>query len=95
MKKWLIRAAIGFGVLVAIIAASWTWTLVVPAGELEIGPETTVVEGPVRANGTVDYAAALNERLSEGVTPQNNAYVVIARLLKPDEAEGPIPEIRS
>ncbi|MEX0655121.1 MAG: hypothetical protein WD151_13435 [Phycisphaeraceae bacterium] len=52
---------------------------------LEVGPETTVVEGPLRENGTVDYAAALNAMLSEGVTPESNVYVVVATLTAPDD----------
>lgn len=41
---------------------------------LEPGPETTVFDGPLRADGTVDYIAALNQHLSDGVTPDNNAF---------------------
>ena len=40
---------------------------------LKPGPKTTVITGPLRPNGTVDYAAALNEECSAGVTPENNA----------------------
>jgi hypothetical protein len=51
-----------------------------------IGKETTYVTGPVDKNGYIDYPAALNERLSESVTPANNAVVLIW------QAIGPRPE---
>src|SRR6184192_2449765 len=38
-----------------------------------ISKETTYVAGPVRADGTIDYVEAINERLSQGVTKENNA----------------------
>lgn len=76
VKRWI-------PVLVAALVSSVGPTA---AGEseplpLEIGPETTVLEGPLRDNGTVDYAAALNAKLGEGVTPEDNAFVVIAELM--------------
>lgn len=50
---------------------------------LEIGRDTTVLEGPLRDDGTVDYVGALNKKFSAGVTPENNAYAVIAQLIPP------------
>jgi hypothetical protein len=51
-----------------------------------ISKETTYVTGPLRKDGTIDYAAALNQRLSQGVTPDNNANVLFWK------AFGPHPE---
>lgn len=48
-----------------------------------IGKETTYVTGPVDQDGYIDYAAALNERLSKGVTPETNANVLIWKALGP------------
>lgn len=53
------------------------------SAEVEL-PEINV-EGHVREDGRIDYLAAANDTLSEGVTPENNAFVVIARLM-PDDA---------
>ncbi|MEX0886306.1 MAG: hypothetical protein WD009_07695 [Phycisphaeraceae bacterium] len=53
--------------------------------ELEIGPDTTVVEGPLRDDGTIDYAAAMNAMLSDGLAPEDNAFVEIAAITPPDE----------
>lgn len=54
-----------------------------PKVELEIAPDTTVVDGPVNPDGTINYVAALNAELSKGVTLQNNAFVDIALMLGP------------
>ena len=40
-----------------------------------IGRETTIVDGPVNADGTIDYVAAINELLSKSVTAENNAAI--------------------
>src|SRR4051812_35217978 len=37
--------------------------------------ETTVVVGPLRQGGTIDYVAALNELCGKGVTRENNLAV--------------------
>jgi hypothetical protein len=51
--------------------------------QITIGPETTVVEGPLAADGLVDYVAAVNELQSEGVTPENNAVVLLIEAFGP------------
>lgn len=40
----------------------------------ELGPEVMVFTEPKRADGTIDYIAALNRKYSEGVTRDNNAF---------------------
>lgn len=52
--------------------------------ELEIGPDTTVIEGPLNPDGTINYLAYLNEKLSEGVTPENNFAVDVAMSMGED-----------
>src|SRR5688500_10404164 len=39
------------------------------SGKVTPGQETTRITARVRPDGTIDYVAALNERMSEGVTP--------------------------
>ena len=56
-----------------------------------ISKETTFVAGPVDKDGYIDYAAALNERLSKGVTPENNANVLIWKALGPRPEGKPVP----
>jgi len=55
-------------------------------GKFTISKETTFVTGPLGKDGYIDYAAALNERLRQGVTPANNANVLLWK------AMGPRPE---
>ena len=55
--------------------------------ELEVGFDTTYFDGPLREDGTVDYIAALNEKYSEGVTLENNAFVELL-LLAPADRRG-------
>lgn len=53
--------------------------LPVPPPKLRIGPETTVIDGPLNADGTVNYLAAVNAETADGVTPDNNAAVLLVR----------------
>jgi hypothetical protein len=57
-----------------------------------IGKETTYVSGPVDKDGYIDYAAALNERLREGVTPETNANVLLWQAFGP-HPEGVTPDL--
>ena len=65
-----------------MFSATLCLLLLVPAAEppkpkFPLGKETTYVIGPLDKDGYVEYAAALNERFGKGVTPQNNANVLI------------------
>jgi hypothetical protein len=57
-----------------------------PAPKFPLGKDTTYVTGPLDKDGYVDYEAALNDRLGKGITPENNANVLIWKAL------GPTPE---
>src|SRR5258708_4011326 len=48
-----------------------------------ISKETTYITEPLDKDGYPDYAAALNKRLSKGVTPENNANVLIWKAIGP------------
>ena len=52
-----------------------------PAPKFPLGKETTYVTGPLDSEGYVDYAAALNDRLGKGVTPEKNANVLLWKAL--------------
>ena len=56
--------------------------------KITISKETTWVTEPLRADGTVRYLEAINRMLSEDVTPENNACVMLY------QAMGPSPEGR-
>jgi len=50
---------------------------------ITIGKDTTYITGPVNADGTINYVAYINAKHSKGVTPQNNAAVLLARAIDP------------
>jgi len=66
-----------------------------PPGErqtlITISKETTHIVRPLDDEGYIDYVAALNERCSRGVTPENNAMVPFWRAMGPQQID---PEIR-
>jgi hypothetical protein len=64
--------------LVLLIYAAWPGS-----STFTVSPETTYVTGPLDKHGYVDYVTALNERLSKGITPENNANVLIWKALGP------------
>jgi hypothetical protein len=49
-----------------------------------ISKETTYITEPLRKDGFVDYVAALNQRFSQGVTPENNAAVLFWKAVGPE-----------
>jgi len=51
--------------------------------KVTISPETTYLVEPLRPDGYVDYRAALNATLSQGVTPESNAVVVLWQAIGP------------
>jgi hypothetical protein len=56
-----------------------------PPPRFVISKETTYVAGPVRPDGTIDYVEAVNERLAQGVTRENNAAIPLLQAVTPDE----------
>ena len=54
-----------------------------PRLAVTISKETTYITAPLRSDGTVDYVAALNQRSSEGATPENNAVVLLLQAAGP------------
>jgi hypothetical protein len=56
-----------------------------------ISKETTYVTGPRDEDGYIDYAAALNKRLSQGVTPDNNANVLLWKAFGPHPDGAKVP----
>ncbi|MEM6392340.1 MAG: hypothetical protein AAF797_06165 [Planctomycetota bacterium] len=46
--------------------------------------DTTVFLGPLRSDGTVNHIAALNQHLSRGITPDNNAAYALYAVMPPE-----------
>ena len=61
--------------------------------KLNVSPKTTNLLGPLTKHGTIDYAAAINQRQTEGVTPDNNVVAAIFRLT-PDQFFGTAQELQ-
>jgi hypothetical protein len=55
-----------------------------PYVPFRISKESTFVTEPLQADGYPDYVAALNRQYSEGVTPDNNAAVLLWRAIGPN-----------
>jgi type II secretory pathway pseudopilin PulG len=83
VRWWPLWLVVGM-VLIAIAAWPGRYTFTV-------SPETTYVTGPVDAEGFVDYPAALNDRLADGVPPEKNAKVLIWQCLGPHPEGGTMP----
>lgn len=63
-----------------------------PKPKLPVGKDTTYVNGPIDKNGYIDFEAALNDWLGRGVTPDNNANVLLWKALGPrPEGGGAMP----
>jgi hypothetical protein len=63
-----------------------------PKPRFPLGKETTYVTEPLDADGYVDFVSALNERWRRGVTPANNANVLLWKALGPHPEEKTMPE---
>ena len=51
---------------------------------ITVGKDTTYITGPLNADGTVNYVAHLNATYGKGVTPKNNAMVLLVRAIGPE-----------
>jgi len=54
-----------------------------PVRKLPVGKDTTYFTGPLDKDGYIDYEAALNDRLGQGITPENNANVLLWKAFGP------------
>jgi hypothetical protein len=61
-------------------------------GKFTVSKETTYVTEPLDKDGYIDYSRALNKRLRQGVTPENNANVLIWKALGPHPEKATMPE---
>jgi hypothetical protein len=68
-------------IIVSLVIAAWPGS-----STFTVSPETTYVTEPLDKHGYVDYVTALNQRIGKGITPENNANVLIW------QAIGPPPE---
>jgi hypothetical protein len=50
---------------------------------ITIGQDTTVLDGPLAPDGLVDFVTAFDQRLSAGVTPENNTAIPLLEAFGP------------
>jgi hypothetical protein len=62
-----------------------------PIVKVTISKESTYITKPLRPDGYPDYVAALNEICSRGVTPKNNAAVLLQKAFGPRDSAANIP----
>jgi hypothetical protein len=54
-----------------------------PKNVITIGPDTTVLDGPLAPDGLVDLVTAFDQQLSAGVTAENNAAIPLLEAFGP------------
>ena len=93
------RLTVGSAVILGACISSWCLAegdaadsaksnAAVPTPKITVSKETTWVTEPLRADGTVDYFEAVNQFFGKGVTPENNACVLLYQAMGPS----PSPE---
>ncbi len=84
-RKWLVLlVALSVGLLLGL----WWW-YGTGSTPVKVAPDTTVITSPLKPDGMPDYVAWLNEHYSRGVTPENNAAVLLIQVFGP---EAVVPE---
>ena len=66
---------------IAIISAAAAAVNAAQTPPFTVSKETTAVTGPLLDDGSVDYVGALNQRYGQGVTPENNGFVLWLRVM--------------
>jgi hypothetical protein len=84
------RCAVVVACLLALAAVWWVVVEIKNATAtprkvlVTISKDTTYITAPLRPDGYPDYGAALNRRLSDGVTLENNSAVLIQKAVGPN-----------
>ncbi len=78
-RRWVLGGALLVALFIAAVVARAFWPL--PPATLEIGRDTTYLDGPVLPDGTIDYLAALDAELR--VAPEDNALIPLLRAMGP------------
>jgi hypothetical protein len=82
MRKLLWLGGIGGSLFVAFL-----FQLARPNSDVTISKQTTYITEPLRADGLPDYEQYVRQKESEGVTPDNNAAVLLFQAIWPSELE--------
>lgn len=79
--RWILA---GFALL---MLGLFFFQLLGPNSPIIVSKETTFITEPLGSDGLPDYAAYLDQQASDGVTPENNAAVLIWQAMWPGELE--------
>ena len=83
-RQAVVAFAVGCAGLSAAASATETAPSPPPRAAITIARDTTYFLGPVKPDGTVDYAAALDAIYGKGVRPQDNAAIPLFEAFGPD-----------
>ena len=87
IERWIVLPAVAIVVAVGTTGVYWYHR---PLPPIVVGRATTWLIEPLKADGTIDYDAAINAELGAGVTRENNAAPLLAALAgNPFDAQGP------
>src|SRR5882724_4397934 len=71
------------------LPALFLWQLCGPSPRVIISKETTYITAPLRPDGMPDYKRHVLEAAHQGVTPENNAAVLLWQATWPGELSPP------
>ncbi|MCA9100517.1 MAG: hypothetical protein KDA63_05165 [Planctomycetales bacterium] len=71
-----------------VLLVLWAWQLLRPSPPIRLSRQTTYITAPLADDGLPDYVAYLNDKYGEGVTPENNATVLLVRATGLPDVQG-------
>ncbi len=80
-KKRTVMWWIGGAFLLLLVL--FLWQLFGPSPRIIVSPQTTYITAPLKPNGLPDYGRYLLDKSGEGVTPENNAAVLLLQSVGP------------
>jgi hypothetical protein len=81
------RILLWIGGILGLLVVVFIFQLAGPSSDISISKQTTYITTPLRADGLPDYEQYLRQKLSEGVTTENNAAVLLVQALWPSELQ--------
>lgn len=77
-RKKVIFAATFLLLVLGVVAMFYLTQIREP--KIAVGPDTTVIDQPIREDGFIDYCKALNQLRSKGIDPDRNVVVALAEI---------------
>jgi hypothetical protein len=86
-RLWSAILGILLSLAVSLIIAAWPGS-----STFTVSEKTTYITEPLDKHGYPDYVTALNQRIGKGITPENNANVLIWQALGPRPEGSTMPD---